>query len=208
MPFCAAAGIAIWALLNMVLLSQLRNPPIPVAKAGGEPATPAGKMPPHPVQFSLRSMFVFSVILALACWLGTRPLPPDDSWGWFQSGSSSNGNVVAWSVEVVGYRSGTPVAGYLWRSEGKKEARSPSRVSVAHDGQRRDLIVDGSQVRPTHEFQLFVNDCDDNPMRLTIPKKDATELFGRNLDMPRLEKFWQDTVEPQRKRQAEKRKSG
>ena len=61
------------------------------------------------------------------------------------------------------------------------------------------IAVDGVAVQPSGEFQLFVNDLHDNPMRLVIPKKEAMEVFGRNLNMSRIEKFWNEVVEPQRR---------
>ncbi|MEN6496956.1 MAG: hypothetical protein ABFD16_21910 [Thermoguttaceae bacterium] len=186
-----------WASVNLLLLSRVRRmPETPRETPGPSEATESTPALP-PLQFSLRWAFLATVLVALACWAGTKPLPPDDSWNmsWV---SSSQGNTGLWVVQVVGYRSGTPVSGYLWRTEGKGEVHGPTRGSVAAGGHRAELTVGGIPVQPTKDFQLFVNDSQDRPMRLVIPRDKAREVFGRHLDRSRIEEFWAEVVAPLR----------
>jgi hypothetical protein len=186
-----------WASVNLLLLSRVRRmPETPLETPGPAEATESTPAL-SPLQFSLRWAFLATVLVALACWAGTKPLPPDDSWNmsWV---SSSEGNTGLWAVNVVGYRSGTPVAGYLWRSEGKGEVRGPAWVKSTAGEPRAKLTVGGIPIQPTKDFQLFVNDAQDRPMRLVIPRAKAREVFGRHLDRSRIEEFWAEVVEPLR----------
>jgi hypothetical protein len=182
-----AAGI--WAFLNMALLTQLREP------------AAAASDPPRPFQYSLRSLFVLTFLVAIACWWGTRPLPPNDHWD-EAIGFASPGGVGLWTLDVAGYDSGTPVVGYLWRSEGKRTAHGPGRrLLIEGDGnQHYILMVDGKTIRPEKDFQLFVNDSQDNPLCLKLPRQEAIEIFGKRHNFARIEKFWTDVVEPMRKK--------
>ena len=137
--------------------------------------------------------------MALGCALGTRPLPLNDSWALEWDLHQSNGDIGLWNVGVVGYRSGRPAVGYLWRSVGKERTHRLTRVGIRYNGGRNSAIeVDGVAIKPSEDFQLFVNDLHNNPMRLVISRKQAIEVFGRKFDISRIEKFWNEVVEPQR----------
>ena len=183
----------------MALLAQFRGARSRIAETGDLLSVPISAPPPPPFQFSLRSMFVLTVLVALGSALGTRPLPtyPSLSTMWtFQS----NGMPGLLCVGVVGYDSGTPAVGYLWRTVGKEPHGPEGRIVIGLSSRQDHYIaVDGVAVQPSGEFQLFVNDLHNNPMRLVIPKKEAMEVFGRNLNMSRIKKFWNKVVEPQRR---------
>ena len=103
---CVAWGIlGIWAWFNwMLLLGGHTSPQTPV-----EGETPEGAVPPsrpscpsspsRPFQFSLRSVFMLMVIVALACWNGTRH-EPSDHWGHGAVTTSKTGSV-GWFTGVV-----------------------------------------------------------------------------------------------------------
>ncbi len=188
-------ALAIWAWLNWILLSGLRAQSQVVVTD----ELPASRGPSWRFQFTLRSMFVLTIIVALACWAGTRPLSPDDHWEQTSS-SSSNAGAVMWSVGAVGYRSGRLATGYIWRSEGRTPS-TPTRIRI--QGDRSDgyrLIVDDVPIAPAEEFQLFVNDAEGNPICLRISQEDAAKLFGRPVNQPRIEQFWKDVVITRRNR--------
>ena len=50
-----------WALLNMALLAQFRSAQSRIAATGDLLSVPISAPPPHPFQFSLRSLFVLDV---------------------------------------------------------------------------------------------------------------------------------------------------
>jgi hypothetical protein len=201
--FCTALVFAPWALLNMALLAQFRNVQRRIKEQGDQFPPAVADSPPHPLQFSLRSMFVLTILVALACALGTRPPATNDSWNisWASPGKSG-----LWHVEVVGYHSGKPAVGYLWQTMGTQGADPAGRIrvsAVCSSAEPRHYIkVDGVAIQPSEEFQLFVNDLHGDPMRLVIPRKDAMEVFGRQLNASRIEKFWNEVVEPQRRNPA------
>ena len=196
--------LGIWAWFNWMLLLGVRiSPQTPVQGDTPEDAVPQScpSSPSYPsspsrrFQFSLRSVFMLMVIVALACWSGIRH-NPSDRWGHGVFFSSKIG-CVGWYIGVVGYRSGVPVTGYLWREEGQTVS-SPSRVEIEHDADGYRLMVDGSRIKPEQDFVLYVNDADGSPLCLRIPKEDAIKVFGRSLDQSRIENFWETVVKPQR----------
>ena len=194
--FCASVVLGSWALLNMALLALFRNAKSRMATLAAQfPVATAP--PPRWLPFLLRSMFVLAILVTLGCWLGMRLLRPTSSWNLAQC-FKSRGEQGLWCVGVVGYRSGKPAIGYLWRVVGK-QPQSPKQISLSI-GKRPHIEVNGVEIQPTEDFQLFVNDLHDKPMRLVIPAKDAKEVFGRNLDMSRIESFWDKAVEPRRGR--------
>ena len=187
-----------WALLNMALLAQFRGARSRIAETGDLLSVPISAPPPPPFQFSLRSMFVLTVLVALGSALGTRPLPtyPSLSAMWtFQS----NGMPGLLCVGVVGYDSGTPAVGYLWRTVGKEPHGPEGRIVIGLSSRQDHYIaVDGVAVQPSGEFQLFVNDLHNNPMRLVIPRGGDGSLRAQPEHVA-IEKFWNEVVEPQRR---------
>ena len=183
-----AAGFAVWMLLNLALLSQLRvrKSPGESAHSGNEDAASAddillapkgeavGDVVFAPItasnerfpQFSLRSLFVLAILVALACAIGTRPIELNRNWGTSWStgnGGSSTGNAGEWSVFVASLRSGRPAIGYLWRS--KKEGGPTCFDGLGPHGY---FLVNGQAVAPGRNFILFFNDAEDQPQRLEI----------------------------------------
>ena len=102
----AAACLAVWDLLNMAMLSQLRRWPSPdefshsgnadaasadesltvpkTETAGGEGDVvfaPINSSHERFPQFSLRSLFVLAILVALACAIGTQPIVLNRNWG-------------------------------------------------------------------------------------------------------------------------------
>jgi hypothetical protein len=195
--FALMEVLGIWAIVNLILLCRVRSS-LAAARREGRSGPPAPNAPLPPFQFSLRAALVATAIVALGCAMGSRRLPPCDGWEGYQD-CSSNGNLVLQSHGVIAYRSGRPVAGYLWREEGKGEVHNSTRVRVRSGANCAELIVDGKAVEPTGEFQLFVNDLRGDPMRLIVPKEQALGVFARPVNPATLQKFWNEFVEPARK---------
>ena len=213
----AAAGFAVWMLLNLALLSQLRDRKSPndLAHSGNEDAASANDIVLAPrseatgdvvftpiaasderfPQFSLRSLFVLAILVALACAIGTQPIAPSKTWrsSW---GGTAGGKPVLWSVHVVSSRAGVPAIGYLWRAQGEK-ASSPMCFDVSASADY--FAVNGRPVTPGRNFILFYNDADDQPQRLEMSKEEAMRVFGSQKYRSRIEEFWQETIEPLRK---------
>jgi hypothetical protein len=194
--------LGLWAWLNWTLLSGIRASS-QTTVVGGSPIGPS----PRPFQFTLRSMFVLTLIAALACWTGTRPLPPDQQWGYTITSPTNAGSSVMWSIGVVGSHSGVPATGYLWRDEKTtttperiyiETVSSPNGIQTAHNGIYYSLVVDGKSIEPGKDFQLFVNDSKGNLVCLRIPRDEAIRAFGRPLNQSRIEEFWKTVVVPQR----------
>jgi hypothetical protein len=196
---CTSLVLGAWTLLNMALLAQFRRLHEHMAELRKQLPMAMPDPPSHPFQFSLRSMFVLTILVALACAIGTRPRPTDyaSSTTWT---STSKGKRYTWCVTMLCYRSGRPAVGYIWREVGTGPSGLQGRIRVRRTSEHTCFVdVDGIAIQPANEFQLFVNDLHSNPMRLVIPTKDATELFGPNLNMSRIEQFWNEVVEPQRR---------
>jgi hypothetical protein len=219
-----AAGLAIWMLPNMALLSQLRRKTSSPALLrsgdtktepgdeilltlktettddGGEEALftrPAGSHE-HFFQFSLRSLFLLAILVALACAIGTQPVELNgrstSSWS-----RGSLNKTELWCVHIEVSNSDVPVMGYLWRSVGEK-ASGPTCFRIGNFP--GDFAVNGQPVTPGRDFILFYNDADDKPQRLEISKGEAKRIFGPSGNSGRaslIEKFWKETIEPLRR---------
>lgn len=188
-----------WAAVNLGFLGQFRSRRDAMAESADQPEGSRPIGPRRPFQFSLRSLLIAIAIVAIGCAIGSRGIPPNEVWSSRWS-TSTDGNDVLWSVGVIGYKSGRPVAGYLWRTEGKGPLSSPTRVQTTGGPRGCELTVDGRPVKVAEDFQLYVNDAQDNPTRLLIPRATANEVFGRGrLDRIQVQKFWEETVEPARR---------
>jgi hypothetical protein len=196
--FYTALVFTPWTLLNLALLIQFRGVQRQIAELRSQSPMAILDPPPRAFQFSLRSMFILTVLVALASAIGSRPLPTSESWnmGWATSQTR-------WHVQVLGYHSGRPVIGSLSKAQGADlSGRRQLHIFLSLRSSYIDN-VGGVAIQPSSEdFQLFVNDLHNNPMRLVIPMKDAMKIFGRNLDKARIEKFWSEVVEPARKKTA------
>jgi hypothetical protein len=225
-PLVIVAGCLVpWMLLNLAWLAQLRRRPSPVERStpGDENAVASHEnkaqlddstlrddsgvvltsilsMRPWFPQFSLLSLFVLAVLVALACAIGTRPIAPSRTWSTSWCGTAGK-DTVAWSVRVVASRSGIPAIGVLWRSQGKR-AGSPDCIPFSSSAQ--DFSVNGQSVSTGANFILFYNDAEDKPRRLEISKEEATKVFGDPLNMSQLETFWQEKIEPLRRKSTTK----
>lgn len=199
----ASLPLGAWGGVNLVFLAEARSRRAADQAALKQSEAPEKALPPLRFRFSLRSLFVALVIVALGCAAGSRRLPPSMQRSITQSFSSAGGSGLL-AAGVIQYRDGTPVAGYLWRAEGEalREVRERFAISTQRSKGRSEceLQIDDLKVTPSKEFQLFVNDLDGNPRRLIVPRDQADQLFRGNLDMDKLGEFWNTWVEPQRKR--------
>jgi hypothetical protein len=223
-----AACFAVWMLLNMALLAHLRRetafgglPESTAADAAsGSDTVPARTITPAsdeqggvlfaPIavsrgrfpQFTLRSMFVLAILVALACAIGTQPITltvsQSCSSAWGPAGIPGKTSVY-WYMEVVRSRAATPVIGYVWRLQGPAtDGPTCFDFSSPSSGFR----VEGQPVTLTRGFILFYNDTANCPQRLDIPREEAIEVFGSNWTEQGIEKFWQEKIEPLRKASA------
>ena len=149
-------------------------------------------------QFSLRSLFLLAILVALACAIGTQPVGLNgrstSSWS-----RGSLGKTELWCMHLAYSNSDVPVMGYLWHSVGEK-AIGPTCFRIGNFP--GDFAVNGQPVTPGRDFILFYNDADDKPQRLEISKGEAKRVFGRSGSSQYhslIEKFWQETIEPLRK---------
>jgi hypothetical protein len=197
--FALTEALGMWAIVNLILLCRVRNS-LAAARREGRNGPPDPKAALPPFQFTVRTALIATAIVALGCAMGSRRLPPDDHWDGCQV-YTLTGKMGLQSHGVIGYRSGRPVAGYLWREKGNGEVRSPTRVRIANRANAVELIVDGKAIEPTAEFQLFVNDLRGDPIRLIVPKEQALGVFARPTNPATLDKFWNEFVEPARKTQ-------
>jgi hypothetical protein len=217
----AAAGFGVWMLLNMALLTQLRS-----RKPGGEPEQSENQVAasPHEIllapktepdgqpgdvvftplktprrwlpQFSLRSLFVLAILVALGSAIGTQPVGFHGNWSsrsnrWDEAGPSGSRTYLEVFLIISG--SGHPAIGFLWRSQNRGNTPAIS-VSSSDDTVR----VNGQVVSLGRNFVLFYNDAENKLQRLDIPKEEAIRVFSQ-LDESQIEKFWREKIEPLRK---------
>lgn len=214
-----ALCFVVWMPLNMAMLSEVRRRPTAGevllsddGNVGTEHAADAvepgisGALPP-PIdtsqrwlpQFSLRSLFILAILVALGSALGMRPVtfPRKSSQQWITVGNTSK-DADFWSLEVVAPYSGEPAVGCLrhWRRKlaaGESHRHSKSSGSC---GGEYSLTINGRTIRPGRNFVLAFQEGDDEPQRMEIPKGEAEKIFGRQGDNSAIEKFWRDKIEP------------
>jgi hypothetical protein len=223
MRVTVAVGFALWMLLNMALLSELRRWPLPgefshsgnesaasadktltlrEAEAAGDAAGDAVWVPIPPShrrfpQFSLRSLFALAILVALGSAIGTQSVELPRQWtrSWTTGGKAGK-DMESWSVDVAAFRSGIPAVGYLRHSLAKSADRPRSSYSY---GSRASIRVNGQTIAPGRKFVLVFRDGEDEPQRLEVPKEEAAKVFGSHCDNSAIEKFWRETIEPLRK---------
>jgi hypothetical protein len=215
-----ACCFSVWALLNMAWLAQLRRmassanssgtqEPAAAAPEAETPSTTPDGVDHHVIasastlwqrrfpQFTIRSLFVLTILVALACALGTQPLRASRSTGMSWGAGLSRGGVEAMGVQVYTSPGGVPLMGFLWREQGTGPVSSPKCFEMT--GSSSTFRVGGQYITPNANFILYYNDADDKPQRLEIPRDEASKVFGNGMTSAGLEQFWRKRIEPLRK---------
>jgi hypothetical protein len=227
MAVIVAAGSTPWMLLNMALLSELRRwrpaskfsqrgDGYETSADGGTPDRAAGtadvlasQLANAPIvvshrwfpQFSLRSLFVLAILVALGSAIGTQPIGLPRQWtrSWITPGGSGK-SIESWTVHVAASRSGVPAVGYLRHSRrtfAKGESASGTQSSSSY-GSSYNVDVDGQTIAPGRNFVLVYREGEGEPQRLEMPKEDAAKIFDSGFDESAIEKFWREKIEPLR----------
>jgi hypothetical protein len=201
----------LWSLFNIALLYRLNwyyAAPAKPAQNSDSPENPsAAQSAPakQPFQYSLRSLLVISLIFAVAVWFGTILEIPS-----YRTGSRSgffyttlpDGTRARFCYGISYRDADVPVVGYLWMDkehDSPIESTPPLLKDWLQSFHTSHFKVNGETIRPSAKFQLFVNDLEGEPLRLTLPRAEAKELFGGSCSNSNLEQFWLEVVEPKRK---------
>jgi hypothetical protein len=126
---------------------------------------------------TILTILILAAVVAIAIFV-IWPKPSHASWG--NSFRDRDGPTIRY--RVFGHSSGELIAGVLINRIGLKDDAVLFSWKSERAGSEVELSVNGQLIEEAPEFVLHFNLADGTASKITLPKEEAKELFGRDAD--------------------------